>query len=387
MKYIFITKPKYFNILLSIFITIFICFLLFNSEIISTIAKQNVELYLYKLLPAIFPFIFLTNILIESGIAYNLSYGLSKLVSKLFNIPKTSCPAIIMGMLLGYPNAATYLSTLHLQGKIDSNTVSKLLAYTSNANPAFILSTIGIGFYTNIQIGIILIISHFLSAIILGIVLRNVNINIIQQNTKNSYTLNKKTEGNIFNTITTSIFKSLKTLGIIFCFTVIFAIISSLICNILKLGDISTSIITATFELTNGMKAIANTSLSINSKVILSSFFLSFGSLMIIYQIYAVVHKCNISLFKFILYKIFHGILSAITSYILLMVIVVQDITIPTFSSIQSVLKYSLPELFYILAITIIMLYICFKKPKNIFCQKNTSPVTETKRSKDLTAF
>lgn len=374
MKYIFITKPKYFNILLSFLITIFICFLLFNSEIISITVKQNVEIYLYNLLPAIFPFIFLTNILIESGIAYNLSYGLSIVCSKLFKIPKISCPAIIMGLLLGYPNAATYLSTLHSQGKIDSKTVSKLLAYTTNANPAFILSTIGIGFYANIQIGIILIISHFLSAIILGIILRNVNINIIQQKPQNSYTLNEKREKNIFNTITTSIFKTLKSLGIIFCFTVIFAIISSLICNLLDLDNITLSIITAIFELTNGMKTIAHTNLEINTKVMLSSFFLSFGSLMIIYQIYAVVHKCNISLFKFIIYKIFHGILSAITSYILLMVIDVQDITIPTFSNIQSVLKYSLPEFVYILAITIIMLYICFNKHKKRFCVKKDCP-------------
>jgi len=279
-----------------------------------------------------------------------------------------------MGLLLGYPNAATYLSTLHSQGKIDSKTVSILLAYTTNANPAFIISTIGISFYCNIQIGIILLLSHFLSAIILGIGLRNVNINIIQQKPQNSYTLNEKREKNIFNTITTSIFKTLKTLGIIFCFTVIFAIISSLICNILKLSYIPTSIITAIFELTNGMKTIANTSLAINTKVMLSSFFLSFGSLMIIYQIYAVVHKCNISLFKFIIYKIFHGILSAIVSYILLMVIVVQDITIPTFSNIQSVLKYSLPELVYILAITIILLYFCFKKHKKKFCVKKGCP-------------
>lgn len=374
MKFFILTKPKYFNILLSIFITIFICFLLFNSNVISTTVKQNVELYLYNLLPAVFPFIFITNVLIESGIAYNLSYGLSKVVSKLFKIPKSTCPAIIMGLLLGYPNAATYISTLHSKGEIDNNCVSKLLAYTSNANPAFILSTIGIGFYANIQIGIILIISHFLSAIILGILLRNVDINIIQQNTQNSYTLNEKTGGNIFNTITTSIFKTLKTLGIIFCFTVIFAIISSLICNILKLSETTTSILTAIFELTNGMKSIANTSLSINTKVMLSSFFLSFGSLMIIYQIYAVVHKCNISFLKFILYKIFHGILSAIITYILLMVIEVQDITIPTFSNIQSVLKYSLPELVYVLAITIIMLYICFKKQTNKLCVKRKRP-------------
>lgn len=384
MKLFILTKPKYFNILLSFLITIFICFLLFNSEIISITVKQNVETYLYNLLPAIFPFIFLTNILIESGIAYNLSYGLSKIVAKLFKIPKISCPAIIMGLLLGYPNAATYLSTLYSQGKINSKTVSKLLAYTTNANPAFIISTIGIGFYANIQIGIILLLSHFLSAIILGIYLRNVNINIIQQKVQNSYTLNKKIDSNIFNTITISIFKTLKTLGIIFCFTVIFAIISSLICNILDLDNITTSIITAIFELTNGMKTISHTNLAINTKVILSSFFLSFGSLMIIYQIYAVVHKCNISLFKFILYKIFHGILSAITSYILLMVIGVQDITIPTFSNIQSVLKYSLPEFVYILAITIIMLYICFKKQKKKLCQNSPSLLTQKENGQEI---
>jgi len=386
LKLIFV-KPKYYNIFLTIIITSFICFLLFNAKLLSYIIKDNIELFLYNLLPAIFPFILLTNILIQSSMAYNLSYGLSTIVSKIFNISNTSCPAIIIGMLLGYPNSAIFLSHLYLKNKISSKELEKLLAYTSNANPSFIISTIGISFYSNIKIGIILLVSHFLSSIILGISLRNVNINIIQQNTQNRYTLDKKKHTNMFNIITNSIFNTIKTLGIVFSFTVIFAIISSIICNIFSFSNLGDSIITAFIELTNGMKKLSCINLNINKIIILSSFFLSFGSLMIIYQIYAIVHKCNVSIFKFIFYKIIHGILSAITSYILLMVIKIEYISIPTFSNTPNIFTYVLPELVYILTITIITIYICFKKPKKIL-SKSTVPIDRTtKRPKYLTVF
>lgn len=370
MKIYYLYHPKHNTLIASFLITLFICFMLFNSSISFTSITNTVNIFLYNMLPAIFPFIFITNILIKSGASHNLTYGLSKFVSKLYNIPVICCPAIIMGFLLGYPNAATHLNHLYTENKINSKTILKMLSYTSNASPAFIIATIGIGFYNNIYIGIIFLVSHFLSALILGLLLRNTDTNIIQQNTIKSYTKYEKTSKDMFLVITESMICTLKTLGIIFCFTTIFAIISTFFCNILNLNGNLSTIVTAILELTHGMQQLASSSFSLDTKLILTSFFLSFGSFMIIYQIYAVVHSSKISLFKFIFYKILHGIISSIITYTLLCIVNLQLKVIPTFSNIQNVKYTKLPEIIYILAITIIFTYIFFRN-KRIMSKKD----------------
>lgn len=337
-----------------------IIFLLSNSFTLNTVLKQNVELFLYKLLPAVFPYIFLTNVLIESGLIYNLSFGMSKIASKLFHIPKNCCPAIIISLLMGYPNAAKYIDSLYKNNAICPKRAQMLIGFTSNASPAYILSTIGISFYSSITLGVILLTSHILSSLILGILLGIKYKNIIQQTSNISYTLNKKTKG--FEIISNSIFGTLKTLGIIFCFMAIFSSISKLVCTTLNLNANVSCIIFSLAEITNGLSAVAFSTLGETTKILVTSFALSFGSLMILYQIYAVAHTCKVSFGIFLKHKALHGTLSVIITYILIKVL---DFKLPTksvFSNIQNS-YFSLTKYFNMFAVTFILTCITI-----IFC-------------------
>lgn len=329
-----IHKQKLTYIILSVIFAALIIFLLSNSYILNTSLKQNVELFLYKLLPAVFPYIFLTNVLIESGLIYHLSFGLSKVASKVFHIPKHCCPAVIISLLMGYPNAAKYIDSLYKNNAICPKQAQMLIGFTSNASPAYILTTIGISFYSSITLGVILLASHMLSSLILGILLGIKYKNIIQQTSNISYTLSKKTKG--FEIISNSIFGTLKTLGVIFCFMAIFSSISNLICTTLNLSANVSCIISSLAEITNGLSAVSFSTLGENTKILVTSFALSFGSFMILYQIYAVAHTCKVSFSIFLKHKVLHGTLSAIITYILIKVL---DFKLPTksvFSNIQN---------------------------------------------------
>lgn len=363
---IFVTSIKNLKyISLSILITVLICYMLFNSQIVVLSIKTNVDLFLYKLIPSVFPYIFLTNILIESDMIFNLSFGLSKIASKIFNITPICCPTIIISLLMGYPNAAKYITTLYTNNLIDSKRAQMLLGFTSNASPAYIISTLGLAFYNSFTLGIILLVSHALSSLILGIILGIKYKSIIQQTSNISYIYPKKTKG--FGVISNSIWNTLKTLGLIFCFMAIFSSITKLICNTLNLNKGFSAIISCITEITNGLCDVSCANFDMIIKILLTSFGLSFGSLMIIYQIYAVVHKCNVNVFVFLKHKIAHGIISTIITYILLQIINFEMPIKSVFSNIQNS-NVPNPQYVFVLFTTtiLVLLSLNFKKSKRL---------------------
>lgn len=352
MKLYILNKQKITYVFLSATFTILVIFLLFNSATLNTNLKLNVDLFLYKLLPAVFPYIFLTNILIESGLIYHLSWGLSKFTAKLFHISEVCCPAIIISLLMGYPNAAKYIAKLYENNSINSKQAQMLLGFTSLASPAFVISTLGIAFYSSITLGVILLVSHILSSLILGIFLGIKYKNIIQQTSNNSYILSKKTKG--FDIISNSIFSTLKTLGIIFCFMAIFSCTAKLICTTLNLNATLSAVILSIAEITNGLNEVALSNISDNLKILITSFCLSFGSLMILYQIYAVAHTCHIKFLVFLKHKLIQGVLSTIITYVLIKLFKFELPITSAFSNMQNT-NYTYSHFFEIFILTSVL--------------------------------
>lgn len=362
MKVLVFHKSSKYNILFSFLITLLIIYILYNSSAIAATIKTNITLFLYNLIPAIFVPIFITNILIQSNAIYSISFGLSKLACKIFKIPAIACPVIFIAMFLGYPNSAKFLSTLYSKNLVTKNECTKILSFTSNANPAYIVSTVGIAFYQNVQIGIILLISHILSSLILGILLNIRDKNIIQQSIQKEYSKVQKNLG--FNVIFNSIFSTLRTLALVFSFMTLFAIISSTICSKLNLTGIAQAMFTGLFEITNGLSLLSTCGIDFTLKMVLSSFILSFGSFMILYQIYAVSYNCGISFKKFAFNKVKHGVLSSIITYILVKALNICDTYTPVFSNnyISSAKASSLLFIFN----TILIFCICFVMSKHL---------------------
>ena len=158
------------NIYINLAIFLVIAFLLLNSNVLIISISNSIDIFLVKLIPSLFPYLLITELLINSGKIHTLAYGIDTFISKLFHIPNQVASTVIVGFLLGYPNAAKCILKQYKTNLIDSKTSTKLVSFTSNANMSFIIATIGIGMFKSIEIGIILLISHILSSIIIRII-------------------------------------------------------------------------------------------------------------------------------------------------------------------------------------------------------------------------
>lgn len=371
MKFVYVTK--YEKIITNLFIYFVIFYLIINSKVVFMSVCESTNIFIYKLIPALFIYILITELIINSGKDKNLSLGFGKILSKLFKIPTNTTPCVIIGFLLGYPNSAKYIQKLYDRGEIDSKTATKLVAFTSNANLAYIISTIGISMYNNIHIGIILAISHFLSAILIGMFLTpsNLNINsIIQQTNINSNSF--KQIYSPFELLYISIKGTLKTLAFIFSYTVIFSLIPIVIINKLNLSNLLNNLLIGICELSNGISSISTLNIDVTLKLILTSFVLSFSSFMIIVQIFSFVYKVGVKFIDLVKYKLLQGVLSSIITYIILKFIYAPVLSVFTnkdnvmTNSNYLITSHICPSTVYMLSIifTIGLSYLLFRKKR-----------------------
>ena len=295
----------------------------------------------------------------------NLSYGISNVISKIFKVSQKSSSTVIIGFLLGYPNSAKYMLKLYNDGNIKSKEATKLVSFTSNASMAYIICAIGISTFKSISIGIILLISHFLSAILIALLLPISKHKCIIQQTSIKENTFKKIYSS-FDIVTLSITRSIKTLSMIYCYTVIFSLLPQIVLSKFNMPMFIKGFIMGIFEISNGINIIAKSNVSFYYIIPATSFILSFSSFMIIAQIYSFVYMAKVKLKDLIKYKIIQGLISTIITYILLKLLPTKVVSVFSNEYIHTFKALILPSTLYmyIILVTIILCSIFYRKKR-----------------------
>lgn len=104
-------------------------------------AQQGVQLCLQTVVPSLFPFFFLTNLL-TSSLAGVPSRALRPL-GKLFGVPEGTEPLLLAGLLGGYPAGAQSVVQSYRAGQISRQEGERLLAFCNQPGPAFLFGMVG----------------------------------------------------------------------------------------------------------------------------------------------------------------------------------------------------------------------------------------------------
>jgi len=331
MRFLVISIRKYFFTV--IFFIFTLCLILF-SETNLLAAKNGLYLWTNSVLPTLFPFFIATELLCKTNFIQILGKFLNKIIKPIFNVPGESTIAIIMGLISGYPVGAKVVCNLY-ENKICSKAeAERLIAFTNNSGPIFILGTVGISFLKSIKIGKILLITHILSSILVGLVFRfwkKDQVDLTFRN-YNSETKDLVKISNLGEILGDAIKKSISTIlqigGFVVLFSVIISILSSLqiltsIANFITIfgisSDISLSVLTGFIEITNGLQIASNLSSTIpNVSVLICSFLLGIGGLSVLLQVFSIISKYKISIKPYIYGKLLQGFFSIILTFLLI---------------------------------------------------------------------
>lgn len=274
-----------------------------------------------------------------------------------------------MGLISGYPVGAKIAANLREKNICSKEECERLLSFTNNSGPLFIIGTVGITMFGSTEIGLLLFITHLLASLTVGVLFRfwkkknqlnnslyynkksriNKTFDTNLQNKDYNSTKNKSSNTtrknnlvslvNLGEVLAESITSSIKTILLIGGFIILFSsiisiinstglinVITSTLSPIFNALNIDTSFIQGIFtgllEVTNGLSLISNIhikKLSIN--ILIASFLLGFGGLSVMLQVLSIISKTDLSCKPYIIGKILQAFLATFYTYILMNVV------------------------------------------------------------------
>lgn len=157
------------NFLLLTLILVLIA-MLSNISAASSGAHKGILYCANTLIPSLFIFMIFTSFIVSSGTAGNLSKFLTPITKFLFYLPGCTAPVIILSLIGGYPVGARGAMGLYESKEIDSDQLNRLMTFSVNAGPAFIIEIVGNILLKNYNLGCLIFIVQVISALLIGII-------------------------------------------------------------------------------------------------------------------------------------------------------------------------------------------------------------------------
>lgn len=283
--------------------------LLHSKDVLSSVLF-SIDIWKNNLFPSLFPMFVLADILINYGFVELVGELFKPIMNHLFKAKGVCAFIFIMSIISGFPSSAKYIKELYENGLIDKRDASKVLTFCHFSNPLFIIGTVSLLMGSS-KLGFLILICHYLGNIIIGIIFRNyhptnekysaMSVKKAILNMHNKRINNNK---NFIQIITNSLIKSIDTLLLILGVVTTFAILST----ILGMNNYYSGF----FEITQGLKYLSISDLSIELKCILATLIISFGGLSIHMQIISILSEIKVKYFPFLCARILHALISSI---------------------------------------------------------------------------
>lgn len=137
--------------------------LILDSRLAMEEGKQGVELCIKTVIPSLFPFMFLSAMVTLSGDAHQKT--VITRTARMIGIPYEAAGILIPAFLGGYPMGAKSIGELFCRKELRKEDAERLLAFCSNAGPAFLFGMVS-QFFTDKKTVLLLWLIHITGAIL-----------------------------------------------------------------------------------------------------------------------------------------------------------------------------------------------------------------------------
>ena len=135
-------------------------------------AQSGLLLCFNVIIPSLFPFFVLSNLLVELGMVSYLEKLLAPIMAPLFRVPGAGGAALALGFVGGYPVGARTTLSLYEHGLCSRTQAERMLAFCNNSGPAFIFGVVGAGIFSSSKAGLMLYLAHAAASLCVGILFR-----------------------------------------------------------------------------------------------------------------------------------------------------------------------------------------------------------------------
>lgn len=309
-------REKIFNTLIVI-ICVFVLFvLLIKKTLIQGTIIYALRMWVNNLIPAMFPFFIISDILINYNITAYIPKKIKSFCKWLFNISDNCLSILLLSIISGFPSNARNARSMYDMDLITEDEANHILMFSHFSNPLFVLTTVGLFFFNYEKIGVVLLTVHYLSNLMVGIIFRK---SFQHQDKKVAISEGKKISfGNVF---ISAIKKSLDTVLLICGIVTVFLILSTIVVDIGNFNAYNKMLIKGLFEITIGIDELSKLMLSMRFKTIIASFFLAFGGLSVHVQVLSQITGTSIKYQYFLVGRIVQSLISMGLAFILCVIL------------------------------------------------------------------
>ncbi|HYE80547.1 MAG TPA: sporulation integral membrane protein YlbJ [Clostridia bacterium] len=323
-----------------IFCLLVACIIIYPSEAF-TAAYDGLKLWFNVVCPALLPFFICVEILIGLGIVSFFGSAFKSLMRPVFNVPGEGSFGFFMSMSSGYPVGARITVKLRQEKLCTHMEGQRLLGLCSTSGPLFIIGAVATGILNSPAIGFFLAVSHYLSAVTIGFLMRYYGKEkpVVREASLSNPIADmldyRRKDGRPFGVLMGDAVKNgVNLILMIGGFIILFSVITSMlkISGILSRSsillskafpfdavspDMISSFLIGFLEVTNGARACASLQVPMLYKAILVSFMIGFGGLSVNAQVMSIVSETDLKFNIYFVFKLLQGIIAALYSFIL----------------------------------------------------------------------
>lgn len=301
------------------FLLLFLLFEILNeSSLILSSVSFSFKIWKENIFPSLFPFFVLSSLLVHFGFIELVRELFKKVMYVLFRMRGECAFIFIMSLVSGFPSNAKYTKELFTKGFISKEEASKILMFTHFSNPLFILGTVSVLFLNNKEVGILILLCHYLGNVIIGMLVGRYHPYtekpapiscrkaILDMHEKR---ISRKE--NFGSVILHALTHAIDTLLMILGTVTLFLVVTTIFNHIFSFSSYTQSIVNGFVEMTQGLKYISLLAIPLKLKAILSVMIVSFGGLSVHMQVFNILSDTPISYFPFLTARVFHAFLSS----------------------------------------------------------------------------
>jgi sporulation integral membrane protein YlbJ len=320
-------------------------------------AVEGLKVFWNIVLPSLFPFFVLSELLLGMGVVHFLGVLLEPLMRPVFNVPGVGAFALSMGLAAGYPMDAVITAKFRKTGMCTRIEGERLLAFTNTADPLFMFGAVAVGMFGHPEIGALIALAHYLSAFTVGYLFRfygrsdrgnrdnrgqdthrrdeHPKVHILRRAWWALFRARKADGRPLGQLLGEAVKESMMTLfmigGFIMLFSVFVRILSVVgvmeaitpairwILSLFGLSpQLSQSLLCGLLEIDLGTVAVSQAAAPLGQRLVLASAVIAWSGLCVHGQVASVIHGTDIRMGPYVVARLLHAILAGLYTYILM---------------------------------------------------------------------
>lgn len=311
-------------------------------------AINGINIWGNVVFPSLFPFFVVSEIMISLGVVSFIGVLLDPFMRPLFRVPGVGGFVFAMGLASGFPAGAKFTARLRQEKQLTAAEAERLVCFTNSSNPLFMSGAIAVGFFHNASLAILIMASHYLGNLFVGLTMRfhGYRNEIVSKKRKTAFISLKQAFHEMHSKrindqrpfgkiLGDAVHSSIRTLLIIGGFIILFSvlnhvliligvmkIIAYLFGNLLMIStipfELSIPFLSGLLEITNGAQLVSETkNASLLHQMIIVSFILGFNGFSIQAQVASFLAEARIRFWPYFIARILHGVYAVIFTLLL----------------------------------------------------------------------